>query len=414
MCTYKLNIGDRLKNDTRDLTITNRKIVNKKYTRKNGKQFSQNQVYYQFICNKCGFDSGEYHKKGIHYDEYWIEQGNLLWREDNCPCCQKIPKVIVPHINSIVAYKETEWMISYFQGGYEEAKMYSPHSNQKKYFVCPYCKRIKDKKISINELNRDNGCHCICEDGISYPNKYGFELFSNQLSKQLNNFKREYQPEWAKPYYYDFYFEKDNNKYICEFDGGLGHGREIHRSSSKTVEDSIQIDRIKDELAKTNDIQLIRIDTSKSNSDYISNNILKSKLSKIFDFSTVDFKKCDEFACNNLVKIICEDFENSTMTNVDLSKKYNLSIQTIVSYIKHGRNIGWCKRKHIMPPPPIIIPNKIRMLFDDGSSEIFESAQYLEDISLERFGIKLYKDGIRRVCNGIRKKYHGYKFEYVK
>ena len=29
MITYKLNIGDRLKNDTRDLTITNRKIVEK-------------------------------------------------------------------------------------------------------------------------------------------------------------------------------------------------------------------------------------------------------------------------------------------------------------------------------------------------------------------------------------------------
>ena len=35
----------------------------------------------------------------------------------------------------------------------------------------------------------------------------------------------------------------------------------------------MNVDRIKDELAKTNDIQLIRIDTSKSNSDYISNNI---------------------------------------------------------------------------------------------------------------------------------------------
>ena len=44
MVTYKLNIGDRLKNDKRDLTITNRKIVKKNYVSKDGKPFIQNQV----------------------------------------------------------------------------------------------------------------------------------------------------------------------------------------------------------------------------------------------------------------------------------------------------------------------------------------------------------------------------------
>lgn len=413
MTTYKLNIGDRLKNDKRDLTITNRKILDKYYVRKNGKPFIQKQIFYQFICNKCGFDSGKHYKNGVCYNEYWIEQGNLTNRKDNCPCCQKVPKVTVSHINSIVSNKDTEWMILYFQGGYDEAKMYTPHSNQKIRPVCPVCKRIKDRKISINELNRDKSCHCVCGDGISYPNKFGFELFNNQLSDQIKNFNREYQPEWAKPYYYDFYFEKDNKKYICEFDGGLGHGKEIYKSSSKSVEDSIITDKIKDKLAKENGVYLIRIDTSISNPQYISNNILKSELCKIIDFSNVNFQKCDEFACSNLVKIVCYDFQNSTMTNLDLSKKYKLSLPTVIEYIKHGRNIGWCKREHIMPRPPVMKPYKIRMFYNNGSSEIFESAQYLEDISIEKFGIKLNSGSIRKVCNGTSKSYYGYKFEYV-
>ncbi len=413
MPTYKLNVGDRLKNDKRDLIITNRKIVDKNYIKKNGKPFVQRQVFYQFTCNKCGYDSGGYYKNGIYYDEYWIEQGNLTNREDNCPCCRNVPQITVPHINSIISNKETEWMISYFQGGCDEAKMYTPHSNQKIYPICPDCKRIKDRKISVNQLNRDKSCHCICGDGVSYPNKYGFELFNNQLFDQIQNFNREYQPEWAKPYYYDFYFEKENKRYICEFDGGLGHGKEIHRSSNKTIEDSILIDKVKDKLAKENGIHLIRIDTSISDSIYISNNILKSELCNIIDFSNVDFQKCDEFACSNLVKNICFDFENSTMTNSDLSEKYKLSIPTIIEYIKHGRSIGWCKRKHIMPKPPIMNPHKIRMFYNDENSEIFESAKYLEEISTEKFGIKLRKGSIHKVCNGTNKTYYGYKFEYV-
>lgn len=411
MVTYKLNIGDRLKNDKRDLTITNRKIVKKNYVRKDGKPFIQNQVFYQFICNKCGFDSGEYYKNGVHYDEYWIVQGNLTNRGDGCPCCRNDPQITVPHINSIVSDKETEWMIPYFQGGYDEAKMYTKCSNQKLNFVCQDCHKIKDKKMSVNHLYRHKSCQCICGDGISYPNKYGFELFNNQLKDQLENFIREYQTEWSKPYYYDFYFEKDNQKYICEFDGGLGHGKEMHKSSKKTLEDSIRVDKIKDDLAKKHNISVIRIDTSISNSEYISNNILESDLSKIFDFSNVDFKKCDEFACNNLVKTICLDFENSQMHLGDLAEKYDLSINTVLYYIKHGRNIGWCKRDFT---PQRKTTKKVKLILDDGSFEIYESAVELAKVSFEKFGVKLYKEGINAVCNGRSKSCRGYNnFEYV-
>lgn len=211
---YKYNIGDRLIDENRDITILDRKFVRTQYIaktdgkRKKGEKFYINVIKYKIRCNKCGFDSSTFYRKGKKYDEYWVQQGNIANRKDGCPICRNVPQIAVSHINSIVSTDETKWMIPYFQGGYDEAKKYTPYSNEKKYFVCPECGRIKDKKISINSLCRNKHLSCICGDGISYPNKYGFALFNNQLKYQIKNFIRESQPEWAKPYYYDFYFEK--------------------------------------------------------------------------------------------------------------------------------------------------------------------------------------------------------------
>ena len=281
---YKYNIGDRLVDENRDITILDRKFDRTQYIaktdgrHKKGEKFYVNVIKYKIGCNKCRFDGNTFYRKGKEYDEYWVQQGNIANRKDGCTICRNVPQINVPHINSIVANNETKWMISYFQGGYDEAKKYTPCSNEKKYFVCPECGRIRDKKIMIHTLYKHKRLSCMCSDGISYPNKYGFELFNNQLKNQIKNLIREYQPEWAKPYYYDFYFEKYGQKYICEFDGGLGHGKEIHKRSNKSLEDTIKIDKIKEDLALSHRIFLIRIDTSISDSDFISLNIKKSKL----------------------------------------------------------------------------------------------------------------------------------------
>jgi len=43
-------------------------------------------------------------------------------------------------------------MIDYFPNGYDEAKRYSPLSNKRVQFKCPYCGKIKENKISIYNL----------------------------------------------------------------------------------------------------------------------------------------------------------------------------------------------------------------------------------------------------------------------
>ena len=71
-------------------------------------------------------------------------RNNLLSSNQGCACCHSL--VVVPGINDIPT--TDPWMISYFQGGYDEAKRYTHGSEQKIHPVCPECGRIKDKAIS--------------------------------------------------------------------------------------------------------------------------------------------------------------------------------------------------------------------------------------------------------------------------
>ena len=419
--TYKYNIGDRIYDEYRDLTILDRKMEDKiyYYNRDGVRKSGYNHIAkYRVKCNKCGYDGSTYYRNGEEYEEYWMTQKSLSWNKSGCALCRNIPQITVVGINSIVDNSETQWMIPYFQVGYEEAKKYSPSSNQEKYFVCPDCGRIKDKLMKISSLNTYHSCNCICSDGVSYPNKYGYELFFNQLSNQIENCSREYQPNWAKPYYYDFYFEKDNKKYICEFDGGLGHGNEIHKASNKTIEETIATDKRKDNLAKEHNIEMIRIDATKSDSIFISSNILKSKLSSILDFSNVDFSKCDEFAHKNIIKTICFDYENNFLENFELSKKYNLHYDTIANYLKQGREIGWITRKRVIKRDPKQYLNrktkKVSFTNNNGEIEIYNSIKELSKISLEKFGVFISESKLRSVCCGYCESTCGIKgFKYV-
>lgn len=419
--TYKYNIGERIFDEKRDLIILDRKIDKELYyyKRNNVQKSGYNHIAkYKIKCNKCGYDSSTYYRNGEEYSEYWMTQKSISYRKCGCPICIKIPQITVVGINSIVDNEETKWMIPYFQGGYEEAKKYSPYSNKEKFFICPDCGRIKDITMKISSLNIYHSCCCVCSDGISYPNKYGFELFNNQLSTQIDKFIREYHPEWANPYRYDFYFEIDNKKYICEFDGGLGHGKAIHGASTKTLEDSIKIDKLKDRLAKEHDIFLVRIDVSVSDSDYISNKILQSDLNEILDFSNVDFSKCDEFACSNLTKKICMDFESNGLSNFELCNKYNLSTDAIRIYLNKGRKIGWVKRERVIKRNPEQYVKRgikpIMYINSNGEKEIFSSANELSKISLNKFGVFIPAQNIRNVCSGYLKTTCGISgFEYA-
>ena len=285
---WRYNIGQRLieynTNGSlkKDITIIDRKIIKKSQKTKNESLFSQNIKYYKYKCNICGFDCGEHYRNQKYNKELWIIEAQLII---GCGCgvCCNSPQTVVEGINDIPT--TAPWMVKYFQGGYDEAKLYNKSSGKKIYPVCPDCGRVKDKKISINTLYSSHSISCYCSDCIPYGEKIMSEIL-NQLRLNFQTQLTKSTFKWCNKYRYDFYFEYKGEQYICEVHGMQHYEENTNfKMSLKEVQEN---DRLKKELALNNGVKegnYIVIDCRKSELDFIKQNILDSDLANIFDFS---------------------------------------------------------------------------------------------------------------------------------
>ena len=193
-------------------------------------------------------------------DNYiWDALPQNLLRGEKCPICQN--KKVLKGINDIATTNPE--MIPYFKN-IDDAYRYTAKSGKKVDFKCPKCGAIKN--MSIYNMYT-NGFVCPkCSDGISYPNKFS-RYFLSQLP--IKNIKYEYSPIWARPYYYDNYFEYNGKKYILEMDGGF-HYRDVSFSQDKIsyLKDTKSRDEKKNLLAKEHNIILIRINSIISDKEY--------------------------------------------------------------------------------------------------------------------------------------------------
>ena len=328
-CDFKYDIGQIVKNKKINAIIIDRK--------KKIDVSGIERKWYKYKCNKCGFDCGEHYKNKEHKEEYWIDESGLL-NEKGCACCCNPSKIIVEGINDIPT--TSPFMILYFQGGYNEAKMYTKGSEYKIQPLCPDCGQIKDKSMKICDIYKRRSIACNCSDKVSYPNKFSYSLLE-QLSEvyKFDYLEREYNPSWVGKKRYDNYFVYNRKEYILEIDGGWH--KVDNKMSGQTKEESKFIDEEKDLKAKEHGIEVIRIDCEKSELEFIKDNILSSKLSKLFDLSKIDWLKCEEYALSNRAKECCEHWNNGTNSTKEISKIMNMNRSTIIEYLKKGNNI-WC------------------------------------------------------------------------
>ena len=168
---FKYDIGDTLTTKYSTIVITNRKYEKKKHG-----NTIVNEKLYQYKCLKCGFDCGENYKNGTFYHDCWSLENDLLYNGSGCALCCDNPQRTVVGINDIPT--TAPWMISYFQGGKDEAKKYTKSSSQEIYPKCPHCGKIKSSKMKINTIYAMNGIGCDCGDGVSFPEKYLSNLFT--------------------------------------------------------------------------------------------------------------------------------------------------------------------------------------------------------------------------------------------
>lgn len=389
---YKYEVGQIVKDVEildQDFDFERQQITNSGYFKK-----------YKYKCNICG-----------NID--WCNEESIDVNKCVCNVCSG--NKVLEGVNDIPT--TAPWMVDYFQGGYDEARRYNMWSHTYKYFVCPDCGRVRNKKIPIKILYAKKSIGCSCKDGYSYPNKFMLELL-----KQLNiEFETEYSPQWISPRRYDFYIPSKN--LIIEMDGNLGHGYTAFgkdRFNPEELDRCIKIDKLKDEMAIQHGLAVERIDCRISNMEYIRDNIIKANIFTDKEIENISFEKCAEYAVNNLVKMVCDSYEKENITNTKvLAEKYNIARTTAINYLHQGKEFGWCSYDSKQSMSKNGITNGIRngktvFVKQDGKTiKKYYSIAECSRKSEEDFGIRFPFGAIRDCLSGKREEYKGYSFKNV-
>jgi hypothetical protein len=263
----------------------------------------------------------------------WKPDPGYFFQGGGCPVCSG--KTIGPepiYKNSIWASEYRDLFAKFMTE--DQMKVIMPHSGKKIIMTCPDC--MRPKSISPNTVFRTHSIGCICSDGVSYPNKFIYAL--------LNQLGVEYSPErifeWSNKKRYDVYIPSLNC--IIENHGEQHYSNAFKQLDSRTLEEEQENDRYKKKLALTNGVkQYIVLDCRESNVDWIKNSILNSVLSEIFDLSIIDWIRCNEFACSNLVNIAA-DLWNKGYGVYAIVKEMCLADTTVVRYLKQAAECGLC------------------------------------------------------------------------
>lgn len=402
---FKIEIGQVFKDNKRDFTIIDREY------RKDKKE--RNCKFYKYKCGKCNWDNG------------WIREDHLL-NGIGCACCCPNPQSVVEGINDIPT--TAPWMIPYFQGGYDEAKLYTKCSSKKIHPICPDCGRVKNKTVKIGDIRKYHSIGCNCSDKKSFPEKYMFSLlYQLKQDKSIIDFNTERRFDWCIFYnpfkqkiccgIYDFVIEE--NKLIIETDGGWH--RVDNTLNGQTIEEAQYIDNKKDVLSLENGYKIIRV----SDEEDIRKNILDSSLKDFFDLNNINWLECEKYATKNLVKEVCDywhlhnEINNENLTSDDLGRVFKLGNTTMINYLKKGKELGWCNynAKNEMKKNGLksgkSLGKPVEILKDGQSLGVFSSCSELERQSEKLFGVKLLSSSISSVCNGKRLSHKEYTFKYI-
>lgn len=292
---------------------------------KDGKGLSPKDVSYRSM----GLNKKGYWFKCLDYSEHESEQKsiNSFVGKLGSITCNQCHMIAVTHPH----------LIKYFVNQDDPYK-YSAGSNRKIPMKCPDCGFEKPITIT-NYFNQGFGCR-RCGDGVSFPQKFLFNLLE-QANKEFITELSIKTFEWCNKYRYDFYINEING--IVETHG-IFHYEENNGNWTK-LKETQENDKSKEELAKYNNIKnYIVIDCRKSELGWIKNSIMQSELPKLLNFKeeNIDWLKCYEYACKNLVKSAC-DLWNNGMDNVSkIARELKMGRKAIRTYLKQGVELGWC------------------------------------------------------------------------
>lgn len=250
--------------------------------------------------------------------------GNAL-QGCGCPYCSG-QRILIGFNDLWTTHPDIAKLLTNPNDGYTHSK----GSVSKLDFTCPDCGCVS-KHIIHNVIQ--NGLSCPrCSDGISFANKFMF----NMLEQLGSDFECEYSID-GMDYRYDFFIKMYNM--MIEM-----HGRQHYEgwNDKRCLEEIQRIDNEKMIYAKHNGIsKYIVINSAKSELEYISNNIIASELSKIFDLSVIDWEQCLLYASSSMVKRAAGLYRNG-YSNTEISKKLHVSMTTVWKWLKIAGKLKLC------------------------------------------------------------------------
>lgn len=313
--SFKYNIGDIVDCEDISYRITNREKVRKTYS--NGK--SDETRYYDCICLKC---NSEVRKAERDFE-----------RRSGCPVCGKSKRVVVSGVNSI--RDEAPELIKFLVNE-SDADVNFKSSTKKVAVKCPDCGTILKKKIKLNALYSSKSIKCKCGDSMSKSEKIIYSV----LEQCGVNFTTEYSPDWAGKFRYDFYVP--NYNLIIEADGEQHYKFSPKFHKNKTMEEVIEIDKLKTSMCLKNGIDIIRINCKDVDVVKILSQLEDSELCSFLDFEKIDIEKCEEDSVLNRVKEFFYNYKsNNMLTTSDMCSVLRISTKTANKYIKNAIKYGW-------------------------------------------------------------------------
>lgn len=271
------------------------------------------------------------------HDKYWFKCLNNNIHKSELKCINNLTikrRIEISCSQCKAIYTTHNYLLKYIIN-IEDTKL-SIGNNKKIPMRCPDCGY--EKQMGINRLYK-RGYSCICFDNISYPEKFLYN-FLNQLNIDFTYQLTKTTLKWCEKYKYDFYIPKYS--LIIETHGEQHY---IKKTSNKwgTIDEIKSNDSLKENIAKENNIiNYISLNCSKSELDWIKDNIIK-RLSNLLKFNENDINwyDCHAFAISNMVKKSC-DLWNNGFNIVEIIKDLKLSESCVRRYLKQGSELKWC------------------------------------------------------------------------
>ncbi len=285
------------------------------------------------ICDRCNCLMPNH-----SYNQIMVNRKNNSDGKDYCKSCANNQKREIDNVSlqENKKLKNTHPHIALLLKDKSMGEKLSYGSNKKVEFSCDRCNH-PFKRVLANVVRHGFSCP-RCSDGLSYPEKF----MMNLLSQLDFEFESQKLFKWSNNKRYDIYIP--SLKCIIEVHGEQHYKGNFKSYGGRTKEDEVNNDKVKENLATNNGIKhYIAINCSKSELNFIKNNILKSKLNELLMLSDVNWIDCHQFALNSLVKVCCDFWNNGLNNTLEIGKELKIARSTVSKYLKLGAELGWCE-----------------------------------------------------------------------